>query len=113
MTEAPINRLVIATVAGSQAEELIRALVGEGFYVTKIDSTSGFFQEATVSLFIGLEASRLPRLLHLVRTICRPYVRYIPVHLEVAMAEVQPLMMETQSGGATIFILNVERFEQV
>lgn len=113
MAETRIDRLAIATVAGSQAEELTRTLVGEGFYVTEIDSTSGFFQEATVSLLIGLEASRLSRLLQLIRTLCRPYVRYVPVHLEVAMAEIQPLMMETQVGGATVFILNVERFEQV
>ncbi|RME31344.1 MAG: hypothetical protein D6793_12335 [Thermoflexia bacterium] len=108
-----VDRLAIATVAGSQADELVRALVREGFHVTEIDSTSGFFQEATVSLLIGLEHSRLPRLLQIVRTLCRPYVRYIPVHLEIAMAEVQPLMMETQAGGATVFVLNVERFEQV
>lgn len=113
MAITPINRLAIATVAGSQADELTRTLVKEGFYVTEIASTSGFFQEATVSLLIGLEESRLPRLLHLIRTLCRPYVRYVPVHLEVAMAEVQPLMMETQVGGATVFVLNVERFEQV
>lgn len=113
MAEARINRLAIATVAGSQAEELTRTLVGEGFYVTEIASTSGFFQETTVSLLIGLEARHLPRLLQLIRTLCRPYVRYVPAHMEVAMAEVQPLMMEIQSGGATVFVLNVERFEQV
>ncbi|MGB9871758.1 MAG: cyclic-di-AMP receptor [Anaerolineae bacterium] len=113
MGKQQVNRLVIATVASRQAGEVIRALVEEGFYVTRIDSTSGLLQEATVSLIIGLDRARLPHLLGRLRTLCRPYTRYLPVHLEVTMAEVQPMMIETQVGGATIYVLNVERFEQV
>ncbi|MCS7179127.1 MAG: cyclic-di-AMP receptor [Anaerolineae bacterium] len=113
MGEPPVNQLVIATVAGEQAGDVIRTLVAEGFHVTRIDSTSGLLQEATVSLLIGLDRSRLPHLLERIRTLCSPYIRYLPVHLEVTMAEIQPLMIETQVGGATVFVLNVERFEQV
>lgn len=113
MEEQQVNQLVIATVAGGQAGDVIRTLVEEGFYVTRIDSTSGLLHEATVSLLIGLDRVRLPHLLGRLRTLCRPYIRYLPVHLEVTMAEVQPMMIETQVGGATIYVLNVERFEQV
>ncbi len=113
MGEQRVNQLVIATVAGGQAGDVIRTLVEEGFHVTQIDSTSGLLQEATVSLLIGLDQARLPRLLERLRSLCRPYTRYLPVHLEVTIAEVQPMMIETQVGGATVFVLNVERFEQV
>lgn len=113
MSEQRVNQLVVATIADGQAKDVIRTLVEDGFYVTQIDSTSGLLQEATVSLLIGLDRARLPHLLQRIRTLCRPYTRYIPVHLEVAMAETHPMMMETQVGGATVFVLNVERFEQV
>lgn len=113
MAGQQVNQLVIATVAGEQVGELIRTLVEDGFYVTQVNSTSGLLQEATASLLIGLDRARLPYLLERLRVLCRPYTRYLPVHLEVTVAEVQPLMLETQMGGATIFVLNVERFEQV
>lgn len=113
MGEQNVNQLVIAIVAGGQADEVIRTLVEDGFYVTQIDSTSGLLQEATASLLIGLDRARLPYLLQRIRTLCRPYTRYLPVHLEVTMTEMQPMMIETQAGGATIFVLDVERFEQV
>jgi uncharacterized protein YaaQ len=113
MGEQRVNQLVIATIAGGQAGDVIRTLVEEGFHVTRIDSTSGLLQEATVSLLIGLDRARLPHLLERIRNLCCPYTRYLPVHLEVTMAEVQPMMIETLVGGASVFVLNVERFEQV
>ncbi len=113
MGEQNVNQLVIAIVAGGQADEVIRTLVKDGFYVTQIDSTSGLLQEATASLLIGLDRARLPHLLQRIRTLCRPYTRYLPIHVEVTMTEMQPMMIETQVGGATVFVLNVERFEQV
>lgn len=108
-----VNRLVIAIVADGQADEVTRTLVKDGFHVTQIDSTSGLLQEATASLLIGLDEVRLPHLLERLRTLCRSYIRYLPVHLEVTMVEMQPMMIEAQVGGAAIFVLNVERFEQV
>lgn len=113
MREQKVNQLVIAIVTGRQVDEVIRTLVKDGFYVTQIDSTSGFLQEATASLLIGLDQARLPHLLERLRTLCLPQTRYLPVHLEVTMTEIQPMMIETQVGGATVFVLNVERFEQV
>lgn len=108
-----VNQLVVATVAGEQAGELMRALLEDGFQVTRMDSSGGMLQEAAVSLLIGLDRARLPRLLEHVRTHCRTYTRYVPAHLEVTMAEVQPLVIEAQAGGATVYVLDVERFEQI
>jgi len=113
MAEDGINQLVIATAAGGQAGELTQALTQDGFYVTHIDSSGGIMQEATVSLLIGLNRAHLPRLLEHVRSHCRTRTRYVPTHPEATLAEIQPLVIEAQVGGATIYVLNVERFEQV
>jgi len=113
MTEPRVDQLVFVTVAGSQADELTRTLVRDGFHVTQIHSRGGFVQESTVSLLIGLESVRLPRLLKRVRTYCPTTTRYVPAHLEMALAEVQPLVLEAQVGGATVYVLEIERFVQV
>jgi len=113
MAECTVDQLVIAIVAGSQAGALIRTLTRDGFYVTQIASSGGVVREATVSLLVGLDQVRLPQLLDHIRIHCRTHIQYVPVHLEATLAEIQPLVLEAQAGGATVYVLDVERFEQV
>jgi len=108
-----VNQLVIATVAGAQAGTLTDRLTRDGFYVTQIDSSGGILHEATVSLLIGLDRARLPRLLEHIREYCCTRRRFIPVHVEAPLLEFQPMMIEAEVGGATVYVLNVERFEQL
>jgi uncharacterized protein YaaQ len=108
-----VNLLVIATVAGTQAGELVRRMTADGFEVTEIDSQRGILHESTISLLIGLDEERFPQLMKHVRECCRTRRQYIPAHVEAAIFEAQPVMIEAEVGGATIFALNVERFEQI
>jgi uncharacterized protein YaaQ len=108
-----INQLVIANVAGSQAGELTDRLTRNGFYVTQVDSGGGILYEATTTLLIGLGAEHLPQLLKHVRECCHTRRRYVPAHVEAPLLEIQPMMIEAEVGGATVYTLNVERFEQL
>lgn len=108
-----VNQVVIATVARAQASALTDRLTQGGFYVTQMDSSGGILYEATVSLLIGLDRTRLPRLLEHIRECCHTRRRFIPAHVEAPMLEIQPVMIEAEVGGATVYVLNVERFEQL
>lgn len=108
-----VDQLVIATVSGAQAGELTDALTRDGFYVTQVDSSGGILHEATVSLLIGLDQAHLSRLLEHIRERCHTRRRFIPAHVEAPMLEIQPVMIEAEMGGATVYVLDVERFEQL
>jgi len=108
-----VNQLVIATVAGAQAGVLTDMLVRDGFYVTQLDSSGGILREATVSLLVDLDQERLPSLLEHVHECCPTYRRFIPAHVEAPLLEIQPMMIEAEMGGATVYVLDVERFEQL
>jgi uncharacterized protein YaaQ len=108
-----INQLVIATVSGAQAGALTDRLTRDGFTVTRVDSSGGILHEATVSLLIGLEQARLSHLLEHVRECCRTRRRFIPAHVEAPLLEIQPMLIEAEVGGATVYVLDVERFEQL
>ena len=108
-----VNQLAIVTVSGSQADELTDRLTDAGFYFTQVDSSGGILYEATVSLLIGFDEARQPFLLDQIRECCPTHQRFIPAHAEAPMLEVQPVMIEAQVGGATIHVLQVERFEQL
>jgi uncharacterized protein YaaQ len=108
-----VNQLVLATVAGAQARQLENRLIQDGFYFTEIASTGGILHEATVSMLIGLDRTRLSRLLEHLRECCQSRRQYLPVHVESSFLEAQSVMIEAEIGGATVYVFNVERFEQL
>lgn len=108
-----VNLLVIATVSGAQADALVQRLTGDGFFVTRIDASGGFLVGASVSLLIGLDRADLPRLVEHFRQCCRRQRQMVPAHVEVLSVQMQPPMIEVEVGGALLYALNVERFEQL
>jgi uncharacterized protein YaaQ len=108
----PVNQLVIVVVSGRQADALMQALRSARFYFTKIDSSAIAFQEATVFLLIGLPSARSGALLGLIEEHCQPHQEYVPVQF-TPPAGFPPLsMIEARVGGALVYRVDVERFEQ-
>jgi uncharacterized protein YaaQ len=107
-----VNQLVIATVAGEQAGELIQRLTQSGFQVTRV-ARGDFLQEIPVSVLIGLERNQLPEVLKQIRECCQTRRRFIPAQAETPWLESLGMMIEAEVGGATVYVLDVERFEQI
>lgn len=108
-----VDQLAIANVASTQASELTERLTQDGFYVTQIDSSGGILYEATVTLLVGLDGTRLPQLLEHIRECCQTHRRYVAAQVETPLIELQPMVIEAEVGGATAYVLNVERFLQL
>lgn len=112
-TAPTIDQLVVVTIARSQARELTDYLTQQGYYITQIDSQGGLWNEATTSLLIGLNHRHLSSLLAHLREQCASQRRFIPAHIAPPLLELQPPIIEVEVGGATIYVLNVEQFEQI
>lgn len=110
MTPPTINRLMIVTVSGEQTNDLVQKLNRDGFYVTVIDSRGGLLDERLSTLLIGLNAARQEPLLEHLRRECRTRRRLIPTQLETPLAAAQTLMIEAETGGAVIYLTEVEQF---
>jgi len=103
----------LITVMGEQASELIQRLTRDGFQVTELNSSGGFLQETQVFLLVGFPRQRQAQLLRHLRECCRRQRRYIPAHLEGSASLFHAAIIEAEVGGAVIFALDVERFEQL
>ncbi len=108
----PINQLVFIVVNERQGEELMQALNRERFYFTRIDSSGMVFQEATVCLMVGLNNNRFNALLGLVNRYCQPHEEYVPVQFSPPAGFPPMSMIEAKTGGALIYLVDVDRFEQ-
>ncbi len=108
-----VDRLVILTISNSQSAPLIKQLSAQNFRFTLINSTGGFLQEAVICLLIGFQHERMPLFLDIVQSNCHAYTKYIPAQGVMTTEQGSFPMVEARMGGATVFMMNVERFEQI
>ncbi len=108
-------KLVIAVVQAKDAEGLVQALVDRGFQTTQVNSAGGFLRESNVTLMIGVQEAYVAEVVRIIRQSCHARTRYVnPLMPIVEPAEFYvPSPVEVQVGGATIFVLDVERYERV
>lgn len=113
MPDLNINRVAITIVDGGQSKDLLKALNAEEFTVTILDAVGGFLHEAMVTMVVGMSQQRLPKFFSLVREKCPSRTRYVPMGVELSLSPGYPMMIEARVGGATVFVLPVERFVQL
>ncbi|MGN6485568.1 MAG: cyclic-di-AMP receptor [Thermomicrobiales bacterium] len=108
-------KLVIAVVQGSDAERLVAALVERGFRATQINSSGGFLREQNVTLMVGVEDGQVPAVREIVRQNCHARTRFVnPLMPIVEPGEFYaPSPIEVLVGGATIFVLDIVRYERI
>jgi len=113
MVELDVNLLVLLVVSRSQSKKLMANLNRRHFYFTIIDTSSSLFHESTVLLLLGLNQTRQETLVQLITKYCRPQKKFVPVQMR-AMGELTHLpVIETIEGGAVLYSLPVEFFEQI
>jgi uncharacterized protein YaaQ len=87
-------KLIIAIVHHTDGDEVLQALSEAHFGVTRIASSGGFLRRGNATLLIGLDAEQVPAAMQLIREHTGPAV-------------------DPGLKRATVFVLNVQRFEQI
>jgi CPA1 family monovalent cation:H+ antiporter len=108
----PIRRLMAAVIQLQDFETATNALNEAGFVVTHLPSTGGFLGRHNITLIIGIGEDQEKQAVHTLNQSCRRRVEYIATPLEGAPLHL-PLSTPINVGGATIFTLPVERYEEL
>jgi len=108
-------KLVITVVQGKDAEPLLEALTRRGYRATQINSAGGFLRESNVTLLIGVQDALVPDVQDVVRENCQSRTRFVnPLMPIVEPGEFYvPNPVEVLVGGATMFVVPVERYERL
>jgi len=108
-------KLIIAIVQDKDAGRLLDALVKKRYRATKLSSTGGFLRNGNTTLLIGVEDSGVQDVLGIIKSTCRSRREYVtPLPPAGGPAESYvPFPVEVVLGGATIFVLDVERMEKI
>jgi uncharacterized protein YaaQ len=108
-------KLVLAIVHSEDAGTVINALLERQHRATRFQSSGGLLRQANVTIVVGAEDDRVEDVLEVIRETCRSrtqLVNPIPPVLEPAEF-LMPYPFEVEVGGATVFVLPVERFERL
>ncbi|MFC4075569.1 cyclic-di-AMP receptor [Salinithrix halophila] len=107
-------KMVIAVVQDKDSNRLSQALVKENVRATKLASTGGFLKAGNTTFMIGIEDDRVEGVLSLIKENCQSRQQMMaPMSSMGGNADSYiPYPVEVQVGGATVFILPVDRFEQ-
>ena len=84
-------KLIVAIVHNEDAGALVDALLDREYRATRLHSSGGFLKQSNATIIVGVEDDQVDAIVEF----------FMPYPLEVEV------------GGATVFVLPVERFERL
>ena len=109
-------KLIVAVVQDKDSVRLVEALVEKGYRSTKLASTGGFLKSGNTTLLIGVEEKSVQPVVDSIKEICHSREQLITPMAPVGSNSVEsymPYPIEVLVGGATVFVLDVEKFVRV
>lgn len=106
-----IHALMTAVLQEQDIDLAMRALGQLNIPIVHLASAGGFLGRRNATVLIGLPDGLETKVIETLRTSCRQRVEYLAIPLEGSPLPM-PTPMPVTVGGATIFTLPVERFEE-
>jgi uncharacterized protein YaaQ len=115
MTNRPneiCDTLLMAVVQAQDADIVDSILHEKNISITRLPSTGAFLGRRNATLLIGIPEERQQEILAALKENCRQRIEYIAVPLESAPLPM-PAPTPVTVGGATVFALEVDHYEEL
>ncbi|MEK6721808.1 MAG: cyclic-di-AMP receptor [Chloroflexota bacterium] len=108
-------KLVVAIVHHEDAGSLVDALLEREYRATRLQSSGGFLKQSNATIMVGVEDDKVDEVLGIVRETCTSRTEIVnPMPPIMEPGEFfMPYPLEVEVGGATVFVVPVERFERL
>lgn len=108
-------KLIMAIIHDEDAFHIMDILNEKEFSVTKLASTGGFLRSGNTTLICGVDEDKVQEFVDIVKNTCKSRKQITSMNAgQMNMGESYiPYPIEVTVGGATIFVLNVDKFEKV
>lgn len=105
-------KLILAIVNKDDANMVSGALLEQGFFATKLATTGGFLKVGNTTFLIGVDERDVDRALECIKLHASKRTQAVPEISSYSAMEMMPTTIQVTVGGATIFVLDVDRFEK-
>ena len=108
-------KLVLAIVQDDDALDLIEELNDKGFRVTKLATTGGFFFFFNTTIMIGVEIDKVDVVINVIEEVCKRRKQVVSTQpgLSGESGMYMPFPLEVEVGGATVFVIDVDKFVKI
>lgn len=103
-------KVILAIVQDKDSQQLQTHLVKENFRATKLPSTGGFLKAGNCTFVIGVEDEKVDEALQVIKKNCHTRTQYVTPSFILPDAGSMTDPVEVQVGGATCFVLPVDKF---
>lgn len=107
-------KLIVAIVQDQDSPSLIDDLNEKEFRVTKLASTGGFLKSGNTTLLVGVEDEQVDSVIKVIEDNCK--TREITTSLLTVTMPGDtyiPYPLEVKVGGATVFVLDIEKHVRI
>ena len=107
-------KLIIAVVQDKDSTKLLSDLVDNNFRATKLATTGGFLKSGNTTFLIGTEELRVNKALEIIRKNCKAREQLVAPITPMGgnTDSYVPYPVEVEVGGATVFVMPVDKFYQ-
>jgi uncharacterized protein YaaQ len=108
-------KLVVAIVHNEDAGALVDGLLEREYRATRLHSSGGFLKQSNATILLGVDDGQVDEVIEIVRANCTSRTQVVnPMPPIMEPGEFfMPYPLEVEVGGATVFVLPVERFERL
>ncbi len=103
----------MAIMGKNDASIVMDALTEENFQVTRMASTGGFLKSGNTTLIIGVEDNKTNKVIEIISKYSSKRKQIVTENLNNCFDSFNTKSFEVTTGGAIIFVLDVNRFEKI
>ncbi|MCL2508330.1 MAG: cyclic-di-AMP receptor [Oscillospiraceae bacterium] len=103
-------KLVIAIINNDDCPAVLSELTREGFSATKLSTSGGFLRAGNSTLLIGVEEEKLDSLIDVMRRFSQSRKQMIQASPVYQGEFLMSMPVEVNVGGATVFVVDVDKF---
>lgn len=104
-------KMIMAIVQSKDAGKLRDAFIDNNIGATKLSSTGGFLREGNTTYMVVVEDDRVDEVLEIIKHNAKSREQYMTPAAQIDNGS-SAIPINVQIGGATVFILPVEKFLQ-
>ena len=106
-------KLILAIINHDDANAVTQSLTKNGFSSTKLATTGGFLRAGNVTILVGVDEEKVQSVIDIIKEQSHSRKQMIPTTTEMSYGYYPSMPVVVIVGGATIFVVDIVRFERV
>lgn len=106
-------KLIMAIVSNDDSSKVSSNLTKAKFSVTKLSTTGGFLLSGNTTFIIGTTDEKVDEAIEIIGKYSKKRKQMVPSSASYGVGMYTSYPVEVTIGGATIFVMDVERFEKL